>query len=852
MKVIRWGGRRYAAAASGGALAGAQPDSLDLLETGAESVKKPAAARFALSRGAFRRTARATALTVVAMTTSVGLVTTATAVPVAGEGVLPGLDAVPGITDVASGGQTGTQAGDLPVPTGDLLGGAGAQPQGGSSPTAGLPLGGDLMGSQQGGGLLPVGGNYPPPAQPNNTETPGAYTTVPDQNATQFGDWDYQTSGPGITEGSKTTFMADPRAQDFNGSAGGWVGYQEYSPLCTVRGVGCVNWNFHHMKTGGPKGEGDGYLRTNGTSLGVAPCTPQNGKARWVSKLFTFNVKDARSWKIEFDARQTQLLVGDGHSAFGFDIVDEDGRVVTTAFGPQGTFPLNKWQHLEAYFDGSEMAFGKRYRISYWVDVVHAETALNIGNIDIDNIKLIVDCLPGPEVTVPCTIDGNLPGELGNLPPQGPPSLRPPDLCPTTVGLGQALAPVIDEIYCLLDCTPLLKGTLDSLRGVFIVGDLEVNQFIGYLAGSEAIPSIDPRDLLVYLKDGSLGKLAGYAILFVGNALELVKEILSDPVGTVVRVVDGQLDNVRDLLADPGRLLRIPVPWTIDDLKWVLQTILNPPDTTQTALGGMVFRDENKNGKLDAGETGVQGATVELVDETGNSYGTMTTDADGRYTFTNVQPRTEPQSYRLLFTLPDGMTFTEQHVPGSIHENTSNPDPGTGKTDRITVTRGQVDMNWHAGAISGDDGTTPPDPAVVDVCADVPTINGQDAGTSPGPQFTGGESITITLPIRNCGDEPVSMSDVDVTTVIDGQTLEFTCTEDANADGTLAVGETATCTLTTTAKPGTNVVEIDITFTDENGDRVTKKCIAYYQATEAAAPQSATEEIAPTLTEPLG
>ncbi|MGW6857856.1 hypothetical protein [Streptomyces xanthophaeus] len=27
-----------------------------------------------------------------------------------------------------------------------------------------------------------------------------------------------------------------------------WDGYQEYSPLCTVRGIGCVNWNFAPMK----------------------------------------------------------------------------------------------------------------------------------------------------------------------------------------------------------------------------------------------------------------------------------------------------------------------------------------------------------------------------------------------------------------------------------------------------------------------------------------------------------------------------------------------------------------------------------------------------------------------------
>lgn len=845
MKVIRWGERRHADASPGGVSAGTRPDSLDLLETGAEPVNKQPAARFALSRGAFRRTARATALTVVAMTTTVGLVTTATATPSPVGGPLPGLDVV---QDAASGaGQTGAQPSDLPLPTGDLLSGGMPSSPSGASPTGDLPLVGGVAGSPDGGSPLDLslGGGSNELAQPDNMQTPGGYIGKPD-GPTSFGEFSTET-----TPGTKL----DDSTWNFSFDMFKYFAYQEYSPLCTVRGVGCVNWNFKQMPTGGPAGDGDSYLRTNGTSLGVAPCTPQNGVARWVSPLFNFNVTTtgaqrsapaaAKSFKVELDVRQTTLLVGDGHSAYKIEIVDEEGRVVTTALGPVGTFPTNKWDHVEAWFDGTEMAYGKNYRLSMVVDVVHAETAMNIGNVDFDNLELTVSTEPGPAPTVPCTIDGAAPGYLGGLPPQGPPSIRPPDLCPTTNQLGQALAPLLDEVYCLLACTEL-NGVLDQLKGVFIIGDLETGQLLGYLAGKEAIPSIDPRDLLVYLKDGTLGKLAGYAVLFVGNLVELVKEILNDPVGTVVRVVDGQLDNIRDLLNDPGRLLRLPIDWTVDDLMWVLNTALNPPaSATQTALGGVVFKDVNKNGMRDAGEPGVQGVNVELKDENGNSYGIATTDAEGRYVFLNPQPRTEPSSYRLFFTLPDGMTFTAKHVPGSDHTNTSNPDPTTGETDRVTVTRGQVDLDWHAGVIPTTGGPGPGPgpgtgtPAVVDVCAGVPTINGQDAGTSPGPQFAGGEPITITLPITNCGAAPVPMSDLDVSSA-EGK---FTCV-DANGDGTLAVGESATCKLDTTAKPGTNVVKILITFTDENGDRVTKECLAYYTATEVpCACDAKTEEI---------
>lgn len=59
----------------------------------------------------------------------------------------------------------------------------------------------------------------------------------------------------------------------------------------------------------------------------------------------------------------------------------------------------------------------------------------------------------------------------------------------------------------------------------------------------------------------------------------------------------------------------------------------SPPPTTFT-LGDTVFRDTNNNGTQDAGEPGVAGVTVELLDQAGtNVLGTTTTDASGMYSF---------------------------------------------------------------------------------------------------------------------------------------------------------------------------------------------------------------------------
>jgi hypothetical protein len=54
-------------------------------------------------------------------------------------------------------------------------------------------------------------------------------------------------------------------------------------------------------------------------------------------------------------------------------------------------------------------------------------------------------------------------------------------------------------------------------------------------------------------------------------------------------------------------------------------------------LGDRVFKDANKNGVMDAGETGVSGVTVQLLDSTGATVlQSTTTDSAGKYTFTGL------------------------------------------------------------------------------------------------------------------------------------------------------------------------------------------------------------------------
>ncbi|MEN0199415.1 SdrD B-like domain-containing protein, partial [Staphylococcus aureus] len=72
-------------------------------------------------------------------------------------------------------------------------------------------------------------------------------------------------------------------------------------------------------------------------------------------------------------------------------------------------------------------------------------------------------------------------------------------------------------------------------------------------------------------------------------------------------------------------------------------------------LGDYVWEDTNKNGIQDQDEKGISGVTVTLKDENGNVLKTVTTDADGKYKFTDLGNG----NYKVEFETPSGYTPTQ-------------------------------------------------------------------------------------------------------------------------------------------------------------------------------------------------
>ncbi|MBI3230395.1 MAG: carboxypeptidase regulatory-like domain-containing protein, partial [Burkholderiales bacterium] len=116
-------------------------------------------------------------------------------------------------------------------------------------------------------------------------------------------------------------------------------------------------------------------------------------------------------------------------------------------------------------------------------------------------------------------------------------------------------------------------------------------------------------------------------------------------------------------------------------------------------LGDRVWLDCNKNGVQDAGEVGLAGVKVNLLDANGVVVGkSVTTDANGNYLFTNLKPGT----YSVQFdktTLPAGYAFTSKDV-GSNDKVDSDANTVDGKTAQVTLASGESNTSLDAGVVA--------------------------------------------------------------------------------------------------------------------------------------------------------
>ena len=130
------------------------------------------------------------------------------------------------------------------------------------------------------------------------------------------------------------------------------------------------------------------------------------------------------------------------------------------------------------------------------------------------------------------------------------------------------------------------------------------------------------------------------------------------------------------------------------------------------SVGNFVWFDANKNGIQDADEVGVAGVTVTLtdgagnpvIDLDGNPVKPVTTDANGKYEFTNLMPNVDrivasagEESYKVTFTPPAGYSATKSYAAADGEKDSN------GAESNVTLTEGQNDETVDFGLIA--DGT---------------------------------------------------------------------------------------------------------------------------------------------------
>ncbi|MEL6891989.1 MAG: SdrD B-like domain-containing protein, partial [Actinomycetota bacterium] len=125
------------------------------------------------------------------------------------------------------------------------------------------------------------------------------------------------------------------------------------------------------------------------------------------------------------------------------------------------------------------------------------------------------------------------------------------------------------------------------------------------------------------------------------------------------------------------------------------------------SIGDVVFEDLNRNGQQDPGEVGVPGVTVRLLDESGSVITSTTTDGNGGYRFTDLEPGT----YIVEVVAPTDRVFTARDLGEDATD--SDVDPATGRTGPIQVEPGDDIDSIDAGLLplatlpaTGSDATT--------------------------------------------------------------------------------------------------------------------------------------------------
>ena len=111
----------------------------------------------------------------------------------------------------------------------------------------------------------------------------------------------------------------------------------------------------------------------------------------------------------------------------------------------------------------------------------------------------------------------------------------------------------------------------------------------------------------------------------------------------------------------------------------------------QGLISDLVFEDQNFNGIQDAGESGLAGVTVNLLDQSMNVLLSTVTDGSGLYSFSNLNPG----NYIVEVVPLSGYSFSPQDM--GVNDAIDSDVDSSGKTSLIQLQSGEEDTSQDAG-----------------------------------------------------------------------------------------------------------------------------------------------------------
>jgi protocatechuate 3,4-dioxygenase beta subunit len=121
-------------------------------------------------------------------------------------------------------------------------------------------------------------------------------------------------------------------------------------------------------------------------------------------------------------------------------------------------------------------------------------------------------------------------------------------------------------------------------------------------------------------------------------------------------------------------------------------TTIYVPIVLNSSIGDRVWKDDNGNGIQDAGEVGIAGVTIVLLNATNQIIATTTTDAFGNYKFSNLAAG----NYTVRITPPSNYSLSAK-TQGADTNLDSDFDPTTYTTGTVILAAGQNRTDIDAG-----------------------------------------------------------------------------------------------------------------------------------------------------------